>query len=128
MPRRTADDPYVYPGTLILKNAFGITDAALLRIVEYGVTRQRELDAPAFPLTPEDFKAIHRHLFRDVFAWAGQTRTVGLIHPCEQSPFAFPHLIDGAHAAQFRSLAADGHLAGLDAPTFAGKARTTSGS
>ena len=122
MARKPTPDPYVYPGTETLRNRFGLTDPAMLRIAEYVLTQQRALNAPAFSLTPEGFKATHRHLFADVFAWAGQTRTVDLRHPREQSPFALPHLVEGALASQFRSLAADNHLAKLDAPTFADKA------
>lgn len=122
MARRPGDDPYVYPGTFTLKNRFGLRDPALLRLAEYAATRQRALDAPAFPLTPDGFKATHRHLFQDVFPWAGQVRTVGLTHPRHDDPFAFPHLIEGALAKQFRWLAAEGNLAGLDRAAFAAKA------
>lgn len=47
---------------------------------------------------------------------------MGLTHPRHQDPFAFPHLIDGLLARQFRALSADGNLAGLDPATFAAKA------
>lgn len=80
------------------------------------------MDAPAFPMTPEGFKATHMHLFQDVFPWAGQVRMVGLTHPRHNDPFAFPHLIEGALAKQFRWLATEGDLAGLDATAFAAKA------
>lgn len=122
MPQRTADDPYVYPGTLTLKNRFGLADAALLRIAEYAVTRQRELDAPSFPLTSDGFKTTHKHLFGDVFPWAGQVRTVGLTHPRHESPFAMSQFIEGALAKQFRGLAASGNLVGLDTAGFVAKA------
>ena len=74
------------------------------------------------PLTPNGFKATHKHLFGDIFAWAGQVRTVGLTHPRHQDPFAFPHLIDSSLSKQFRELSANGNLTGLDAATFAEKA------
>lgn len=122
MARRPVDDPYVYPGTHTLKNKLGLTDPTLLRLAEYATTRQRTLDAPQFPLTPDGFKATHKHLFGDVFPWAGQVRTVGLTHSRHQDPFAFPHLIEGSLAKQFRELSASGYLAGLDAGTFAEKA------
>ncbi|NPD70344.1 hypothetical protein HN018_28160 (plasmid) [Lichenicola cladoniae] len=122
MARGPVDDPYVYPGTLTLKNKLGITDAGLLRAAEYAYTRQRTADAPPLPLTPDGFKATHKHLFGDVFPWAGQVRTVGITHPRHQEPFAFPHLIEGSLAKQFRELAANGNLVGLDAASFAEKA------
>ncbi len=121
MARRPIDDPYVYPGTLTLRNWLGLTDAALLRLAEYAYTRQRTADAPPFLLTPYGFEATHRHLFGNIFPWAGQVRTVGLTHPWDQNPFAFPNLIDGSLARQFRALSADSNLAGLDPATFAAK-------
>ncbi len=122
MARRPAGDPYVYPGTATLRNRFGLRDPGLLRVAEYVATRARGLDAPWFPLTPEGFKATHRHLFQDVFPWAGQVRTVELTHPRNAGPFAFARLIEGALSRQFRDLAAGGGVAGLDAAAFAARA------
>ena len=122
MARRPVDDPYVYPGTLTLKNKLGLTDQATLRLVEYAITRKRLADAPPFPLTSDGLKATHKHLFGDIFPWAGQVRTVGITHPQDRDPFAFPHLVEGSLAKQFRELAANGNLVGLDVATFAGKA------
>lgn len=122
MARRPFEDPYVYPGTTTLRNRFGLRDPALLRLAEYAATRRRAMEAPAFLLTAEGFRATHRHLFQDVFPWAGEVRTVGLTHPRHEDPFAFPHLVEGALAKQFRWLAAEGTLVGLDAPGFASKA------
>ncbi len=122
MPPRPADDPYVYPGTFTLKNRFGLQDPDSLRLIEYAATLRRGLDAPSFPLTPEGFKATHKHLFQDVFPWAGQVRTVELTHPRNAGPFAFAHLVEGALSKQFRDLVAGDGVAGLDAATFAVKA------
>ncbi len=109
MARRTTDDPYVYPGTFTLKNTLGLTDPALLRIAEYAITQLRERDAPSFPMTPDGYKATHRHLFGDVFSWAGQTRTVGLTHPKHEMPFANPQFVEGTLAKQFRDLGRKAH-------------------
>ena len=122
MARRPFDDPYVYPGTQTLKNRFGLQDPGLLRLAEYAVTRQRGLDAPSFPLTAGGFKAAHRHLFQDVFPWAGQIRTVGLTHPQNATPFAFPNMIEDVLAKQFTTLQGARGLIGLDAAAFAAKA------
>lgn len=122
MARRPFDDPYVYPGTRTLKNRFGLRDPDLLRLAEYAVTRQRGLDAPSFPLTADGFKATHRHLFQDVFSWAGQIRTVGLTHPQNATPFAFPNMIEDVLSKQFTTLQGARGLVGLDAAAFAAKA------
>ena len=122
MARRPFTDPYVYPGANTLKNSLGLRDPALLRVVEYAATRRRTMDAPDFSLTADGFKATHKHLFQDLYSWAGQVRTVGLRHPREDMEFAFPYLLEGVLAKQFRSLAAEGGLAGLDPDTFAARA------
>ena len=88
MARRPVEDPYVYPGTLTLKNKLGLTDQSTLRLAEYAFTRQRTLDAPSFPLTPDGFKATHKHLFGDIFhgpvrsaPWASPTHAIGTPSP-----------------------------------------------
>lgn len=50
-------DPYTYPGSDVLKNKLGIRDAVALQEAEY---------------------EIHRHLFQDLFDWAGELRTVDI--------------------------------------------------
>ena len=81
----TASDPYVYPGGgAVLRNRAGIRDAQLaaqfsdhrvaarmqeLRAVEHGTQRV---------FTVASFREIHRHLFQDVYEWAGQFRTVDI--------------------------------------------------
>jgi cell filamentation protein len=75
-------DPYVDPETGVLRNLAGITDAALLEEFEGEMSIMRQIELSGNPLTgPFDFarlKAIHRHLFQDVYAWAGEPRTVDL--------------------------------------------------
>jgi cell filamentation protein len=67
----------------VYRNKLGITDAAELRRIEYDFTAHRSgeileqniLGRPA----RHDLKrlqAIHRHLFQDVYEWAGKLRTV----------------------------------------------------
>jgi len=74
------DDPYVYPGTRVLKNLLGIHDAQELSNVEYDLTwmrrQQLELNPIQGDFDLQHLQAIHHHLFQDLFAWAGQLRTV----------------------------------------------------
>jgi cell filamentation protein len=70
---------YTYPGTDTVKNVFGITDHAELEGIEAALVKARhaEIDAgfgPAGEFDAEHFKAIHKHLFQDVYEWAGRTR------------------------------------------------------
>jgi cell filamentation protein len=71
------DDPYVYPGTSVLRNKFGIRDAAELDEVERLWTRQRAFEGvPKGDFDLPHLQAIHAHLFQDVYRWAGEIRTI----------------------------------------------------
>jgi len=80
--RGDTGDPYVDPDTGILKNLAGIQDAALLEEYEGEMSIIRQFELSENPL-PSSFdlnhlRAIHRQLFQDVYAWAGQFRTVDM--------------------------------------------------
>jgi fido (protein-threonine AMPylation protein) len=115
-------DPYVYPGTSTLANKLGITDAGMLRLAEYAATTRRTLDAPDFPLTAAGYRATHRHLFQDLYAWAGELRSVGIAHPRSSLPFAVPAMLDAALADRFRQLGRERNLSGLGTHEFAARA------
>lgn len=69
-------DDYCYPGTTVLKNKLDLTDADELDAFEAEVSDARADEAlPAGDLDFTHFKAIHGHLFQDVYDWAGETRT-----------------------------------------------------
>ena len=76
---------YVYPATGVLRNKLGVTDPRVAVEIERGATTARLADLPQTPHTPEGYKAIHRHLFQDVYEWAGQVRQVEM-HRSEQLP------------------------------------------
>lgn len=72
--------PYVYPGTQVLINHFGIRSVAVLQRVVDAVAGLRGDQLQSAP-PPGEFDlphlcAIHRTLFQDIFAWAGQPRIV----------------------------------------------------
>lgn len=74
-------DPYCYDnGTL--RNRFGIIDADELAAVEARVSVQRlsEIESQGFAgrFDLDHLCAIHRHIFDDVYEWAGELRTVDL--------------------------------------------------
>lgn len=72
-------DPYVYPGTDVLINKLGITDVYALRRFEIEATAQRLTeDLPDITLGPQGYCELHRHIFQDVYAWAGEVRTVDI--------------------------------------------------
>ena len=92
-------NPYVDPSTRVNFNRLGITDSRVLQVAEYQATaiRIQELDlAPiAGDFGLEHWRAVHKHIFQDVYDWAGKERTLNLskVDPVEtwwKSRFA-PH-------------------------------------
>lgn len=100
---------YFVPGTTVLRNRLNITDAHELAAVEADVTRIRLAELLAEPATvPQTFdaahlQAIHRHVFGDLYEWAGQYRTVRMAK--NGSPFVGPSEIDAVLAEGFHQVA-----------------------
>jgi cell filamentation protein len=70
---------YTYPGTDVLKNKFGIQSTQQLRPLEaaFVAARRTEILAGFGPKPTFDaayLRALHRHLYQDVYEWAGKTR------------------------------------------------------
>lgn len=69
------DDPYVYPGTKILINRMGIRSQRKLERRERTLTALSLLKGiPPLVLAPSGLSAIHKHVFQDVYPWAGEIR------------------------------------------------------
>src|SRR2546429_6547614 len=115
------DDPYCYPGTSVLKNRLDLRSQSKLQEFEAMITAQRaDEPLPAGRLDYDHYLAIHRHLFQDVYDWAGQIRTVRMGK--NESMFCYPEHIDSQMHRLFEKLAADNQLLDLDAESFASKA------
>ena len=123
-------DPYLYPGTDVLKNVPGLRKARQLAAFEAVKTAQRIYEITRKPL-PGNFdkahlKAIHKHVFQEVFPWAGKFRTnvLGKAERLGQPPIWFtpPHLLE--HEAQriFNSLHRMNLLRGLGRKEFSAQA------
>lgn len=73
-------DPYLYPGTDVLKNLKGIQDEAKWRNYEAVRSSHRNVQLEKTPIRGNfdlnHLKAIHKHLFQDVYEWAGKLRSV----------------------------------------------------
>ena len=111
------DDPYCYKGTSVLKNKAGLRDAALLEAFELEMTTLRaEEPLPQGRFGPAHYRAIHRHLFQDVYGWAGRDRTVRTSKG--GNPFCFPEHIRGQMNALFERLKAPAFLAPADSAEF----------
>jgi cell filamentation protein len=111
-------DPYCYPGTSVLKNRLDLRNQAELDAFEALITAQRgEEPLPNGRLGYAHYRAIHHHLFQDVFAWAGKLRTVRIAKT--GSMFCYPEHIDGEMGKVFGKLRAEQFLRGLSAASFA---------
>ena len=115
------EDPYCYPGTTVLRNRLGLRTLAELEKLEAFSTAQRAREPlPIGRLTNAHYRAIHRHLFQDVYDWAGRIRSVRLAK--NDSMFCYPENIDREMRRVFEALEGENQLRDLDAEVFAKKA------
>lgn len=87
------DDPYCYKRTFVLKNKARLRDETLLQDFELEMTALRASEP--FPLgrfDPPHYRAVHHHLFQDVYTWAGKYRTVRTAKG--GNPFCYPEYIE----------------------------------
>ncbi len=75
-------DPYLYPKTNTLINKFDIKDAARLAEVENDLVYIKLFEIDEFfngrKFNAATLKALHRNLFEDIYAWAGEFRTMNI--------------------------------------------------
>lgn len=114
-----ATDPYVDPSTGTLRNRLGIAGADELAEIEAEISALRLAQLLERPLPGgydlDHLRAVHRHVFGDVYAWAGELRTVGID---KGVPFCPPAHLEAFATDVFRRLAADGHLRGRERAEF----------
>lgn len=114
-------DPYVYSGTRILKNRFSIVDSATLDAVERSLVAQRIAEGvPNGKFDLAHLQAIHRHLFRDIYDWAGEIRTVEISKGTQQ--FQFRQFIPTGMADVHHRLTRARFLVGLKRDEYAREA------
>ena len=117
----TVADPYCYPGTDILKNKPGFRDEAALRAFEAISAAQRADELmPSGHFSVTHYRAIHRHIFQDVYRWAGRFRTVRISKGGNM--FCYPENIAPEMRALFSRLADDKYLRDLSSAEFSRKA------
>jgi cell filamentation protein len=113
--------PYVYPGTQMLINRFGIRNMAVLQRVVDTVAGLRADQLQGAPVAGNhDLRqlcAIHRALFQDIFAWAGQVRSVDTEK--QGQAFVLAADIPGAFQGLHAELADEDFLRGLAPEEFA---------
>jgi len=115
-----AEDPYVYPGTGVLRNNLEIRDLAELAVAEADIVRAALAILAEKPFLGSydlaHWQAFHRRIFGGLYPWAGELRTVQIAKP--NAFYARPeHIADYAQDV-FAKLGEERHLVDLDRQTF----------
>ncbi|MFC0456219.1 Fic/DOC family protein [Arthrobacter liuii] len=116
-------DPYLDPETGLLRNKLGARTKVALDEAEGDLSFARLMQLMDHPPKAtgnlDELRAIHRHLFQDVYEWAGELRTVDLRKNVEGAEHFLPvSLIGRAAAYAAEELRADNALRGLDLDRF----------
>lgn len=84
------EDHYCYPNSAVLKNRLGLNTLPELDRAEKLFVNARLIDVSAVPRTFDytHFRALHFHMFQDIYGWAGVERDVFITKG--HSPFASP--------------------------------------
>jgi cell filamentation protein len=113
-------DPYVYPGTNVLRNLRDIRNENLLSEFEAEASARRLRQLEHKPMLgafdAQHVQAIHRHIFKDVYAWAGEFRTVNISK--SGNPFAFTEYIASSLNKTLKALESERYLGGADPKRF----------
>lgn len=114
-----SDDPYVYPGSDVLRNMRDIRDKGELEELEARLTFLRSLQLASDPIPGEfdlvHLRAFHRYLFAGLYEWAGELRTVVL---AKTDLFCLPEHIEAYATEIFAKLSEEGRLRNLDRDSF----------
>jgi len=111
-------DPYLYPGTSTLRNKLDLRDPDELDFFEREFAMQRAAEGvPTGDFDLDHLRAIHRHLFQDVYDWAGEIRTVEIAKGGSQ--FQLRKYIETGMAHVHRRLVTRSYLRGLTPDEFA---------
>ena len=111
-------DPYLIPGTKVLRNRLGVSDARRFDRFERRLVADRIAEGTPIGLFDlAHLRAIHRHLFQDIYDWAGELRTVEINKGGHQ--FQFRRYIQTGMADVHRRLTQSGFLKGLSSDDFA---------
>lgn len=117
---QAAPDPYCYPDSSVLRNKAGLTSAEDLEAFETAMTFARsEEPLPRGRLSATHYRAIHRHLFQDVYEWAGRDRTIRISKG--ESTFCYPEHIASEMKRVFAWLKNQHFLVDFDPAKFAAK-------
>jgi cell filamentation protein len=115
------DDPYTYENSTVLVNKLDLRDQDNLDAYEAEISSARSAEPlPEGELGFEHYCAIHHHLFQDVYAWAGQPRTVRISK--QGNSFCYPEHIEAQARRLFAELKANSFLENLEPDDFSTRA------
>jgi cell filamentation protein len=124
MAKYEGQDHYLDPETGVLKNKLGISEEEKLKAAEASLVAWRSYQLVEEPIQGrfdlDHLKAIHQHLFQDVYEWAGELRDIDLAR--NDSYFANHRYMIEAAGLIFAKLAEENYLHGLDASDFSAHA------
>lgn len=113
-------DPYSLPGESCLRNKLGVTDPEQLKQIEARLVSVRDVELARETLPGEynldHLQRFHWALFRDVYEWAGKTRTVDISR--EGARFCHWKFVDDEVSAVLSGLERDNRLFGLRREKF----------
>lgn len=116
-------DPYYDDSGEVLRNLVGAASTADLAVAEADLVFARtiELDSVDLPATRDlaELQAIHRQLFQDVYAWAGELRSVDI--RISDEGFLPVVALDRAGGIAAGDLKTDHYLQGLSRERFAAR-------
>ncbi len=119
-----APDPYLYPGTDVLRNRFDVRDSILLAQMEADATALRLAQLKRSPTRGKfdvaHVKAVHKYIFQDIFPWAGEFRTVNISKGGHL--FGMCAFVESALNDLLARLPKENHLKNLDPSAFASRA------
>ena len=111
-------DPLWLPGTTVLRNRLGISDQDTLDEVELALFLIRaDEPLPVGKFDVPHYLSIHHHLFQDVYAWAGEIRSIRVGKAGNW--FCYPEYIPGELARAFREYGDPDKVAELPSDEFA---------
>lgn len=117
-----SDTRYCYPPDYtVLKNKLNLRDASELDYFERAFVMQRIAEGvPVGSFDLAHLRSVHRHLFQDIYDWAGETRLVEISKDGHR--FQFRRYIETGMADVHRRLKANDFLKSLDPDGFAREA------
>lgn len=117
-------DPYVYKGTTVLVNKFGILNTDVLSRVERKITGVEAARLAENPIDGDfdlmHLQAIHKKLFGEIYEWAGCIREHGFISKGNSLFCAAEHIVPYS-TSLFANLHREKLLQELDRDTFASR-------